>query len=322
MIAAHSSNVTCIQLFANGTRSVSAGGKQVCVWSEADGALVWRTEADRYEVNTVLAHSSGSIISAGSYGTVAVLEGDSGAIRHRVELGQPAAALFELPDGRVVVGDEEYEDLRVLDPRSGELIELDPQGEQGRVVDVRIEGSRLHAVNVFGGCCTYDLETFTFEGRTWGPSGEAIGFVPGRERVLSISEAGAYLWDPSDGTRREQLAFGADPRVAIDPRGARLALANADSLHICSGEGELERTIALVGRVRLLRFSSDGRTLASVIEHDTEGGRSFGVVSFDAASGSQLCEWTSTVWPRALAVGSTQVVIGLNDGTLERVRLG
>src|SRR5512139_1718724 len=99
----HSGRVNLIRPFASATRTVSGGGKQVCVWDAKSGELVWKAEVDRYEVNAVLAHTSGCIVGAGSYGTVMVLDGEDGRVRHTFELGQGGGELFELPDGRVVV---------------------------------------------------------------------------------------------------------------------------------------------------------------------------------------------------------------------------
>lgn len=50
------------QISAGFGRVASAGGKQVCVWSES-GALDWQADADEYEVTNVLAHSSGRVLT-------------------------------------------------------------------------------------------------------------------------------------------------------------------------------------------------------------------------------------------------------------------
>lgn len=97
--AQHTGRVNDIVGFTGTAKTVTGGGKEVCAWDEA-GALVFRVEADRYEVDHVLAHSSGCVVSSGSFGTVAVLEGATGAVRHEhTHEDMPPGALFELPDG-------------------------------------------------------------------------------------------------------------------------------------------------------------------------------------------------------------------------------
>lgn len=317
MSAQHSSRVNVILPTADGARTVSCGGKQVCVWTATSGELVWKVDADQYGVDHVLPHSSGCVVSSGSYGTVAVLEGADGRVRHRLEKEQPAGALFELPDGRVLVGDEEYEDLKILDVVSGEAIDLPSEGEQNPVRWIRAHNTTLEALGPSMGLCRYDLAAGTLLGRVMPPDGETCGLLAG-DRAISFEGDVLTIWSTNDGGVLHRVDGLTDARgVTPSPDGAVMAVQAKDGVTLIdAARGERLRTITYGPWPRITSFSPDGRVLVVVL--GAKGRSSLKV--FEVASGNDLGGWdgdqvsTVTVIPGFL-------LLGRESGNIERLAM-
>lgn len=317
MSAQHGDRVNVIRAFAGGARTVSGGGKQVCVWDQASGELVWKVDADQYGVDDVLAHSSGCVVSAGSYGTVSVLEGTDGRVRHTVEKEQPAGSLFELPDGRVVVGDEEYEDLKILDVTSGEVIDLASEGEQDPVSWVRVHGTTLEALGPMMGLCRYDLATGELLGRVIAPEGENCGLLAG-DRAATFEGDVLTIWSTTDGGVLHRVdgltgASGATP----SPDGTVIAVRAKDGVALVdAARGERLRTIAYGPRPNITSFSPDGRLLVVVLSAKARSS----LKVFEVASGKDLGgrdgDQVSTV---SLIPG--WLLLGKESGAIERLAM-
>jgi WD40 repeat protein len=296
---------------ADATRFFSGGGKQVCAW---DGdKLLWSVEADKYEVNSVLA-AGGRVVSAGSYGTLAVLDGDTGAVRHSRELSSPPGRLFALPDGRVAVADAEYEDLLLLDVETGVTEALEPQGEQGPALGVRASATTLHSVGPLAGACRWDLATRAFLGRAIGPEGEAQNFA-GDALAFTTTETSVHLWQVTDGAVVRTVDGLADVRGgAASPDGERLAIRSKEGVTLIDvATGAVEQRLAAGPFPRLASFSPDGARLAVVVD----GKGTSTVTLFDTATGAEAGGWKgSRVSTLRLLAGV--LLLGLEDGTVVR----
>lgn len=313
----HTGRVNHIAAFVGTTRAVSGGGKQVCAWDDS-GKLAWRVDADQYEVNAVLACASGCVVSSGSHGTLAVLDGATGAVRHTHDLSSmPPGRLFELPGGQVIVADEEYENLRVLDVESGALDELDPQWEQGPALDVRVSGTRLRSIGPMAGSCTWELATRSFGGRVMGPEGEAQGFA-GDELAFTTTEERVTLWRATDGAVVHEWSGLADVRGGVaSPDGARLAIrSKAGVMLLDTATGAIERHIDHGPWPRLTAFSDDGSQLAVV----TDANKRSSLQLVEVASGSVVARWEG-VRVSTLRWVPGVVLLGLEDGNVERLAL-
>lgn len=313
MAAPHSDSITAIRASADGALVATGGGKQACLW--AGPAPRWTVDADQYAVNAVLVHSSGAVVTTGEHGTVAVLDGATGAVRHTLELGKAGGALFELPDGRVVVGLDELDDLFLLDPITGKRRDLAATGEQNTPLEFRVAGGKLRSFGPSLGIATWDLETGAFDGYVHGPDGEGQGFV-GDDRALTKTDDGrAVLWRASDGAVIHELSGIPDLRgAAASPDGARLALRAQDGVHVVdAARGTVERIIALGPWPRRAVFSADSARLGVVV--DARPNSTLTVV--DASTGAPLDTWTGPQIS-ALAVTARETLLGLSDGTLIR----
>lgn len=301
-----------IRALPGGARTASAGGKQVCVWEQ--GALVWKADADRYEVDAVLAHSRGSVISAGTYGTVSVFDGETGAVCHRFELGEAASDLFELPDGRVAVGLDEYEDLRLLDVHTGAVTELAAQGEQGSALDLRVDGDRLETIGPVNGVCRWDLARGVFERRVLGPAGEAVGFA-GKGRAATLEEAALSIWSTDDGALIDRVEGLTELRGAtISPDGTQIAVRmQAGIAFIDVASGTIARTLAYGPFPRIAAFSPDGARLAVV---STKQQRS-SVTLFDVVTGKDVGGWDGEQVSTVTFVPGW-LLLGKESGAIER----
>lgn len=311
MTAQHSGRINSIDGLQGTT--VTGGGKQVCLW-DPQGQLLWKADADKYEVNHVLLHSSGCVVSTGSFGTIAVLDGETGAARHTLtDEMMPPGALFELPDGRVAVGSAEYEDLRLLDVATGALEELEPQGEQGPAMAVRVVDGVLQSLGQ--GLCRWDLTSHAFISRVFGPEGEDLGLV-GDELAFSLSGGGAAIWRTDGGEVVHQIA-GHELRSGVASRdGARIALLGEKGVTLVNVEsGAVERSLEYGPWPRLVCFSDDGALVAVVV-----GNQGSSLKLFQVESGQDLGGWDG---PRisALRLFPRLLLLGLEDGNAQRIAL-
>lgn len=316
MSAQHSGRVNVIRRSPDGTRTVSGGGKQVCVWNAASGELVWKADADRYEVNAVLPHTSGSVVTSGSSGTVSVFGGD-GRLHHSFEKEQPAGALFELPDGRVLVGDDEYEDLKILDVGTGEVIDLPSEGEQNPIRWVRTQGSTLEALGPSMGLCRYDLATRTLLGRVMPPDGETCGLVGG-DRAVTFQDDVVTIWSTTDGGVLHRIDGLTDARGATaSPDGSLIAVRRKDEVTLLdAARGERKRSIPYGAWPRITHFSDDGALLVVVV--DARPRSSLKV--FQVASGNDLGGWDGE---RVASVATIPgwLLLGKESGNIERLAM-
>jgi hypothetical protein len=311
---AHSDEVS--ELSWGGTRLASAGGKQVCVWSSS-GALEWQAEADKYTVNHVLAHSSGRIVTSGAFGTVNVFDATGTLVQSSTDERMLPGRLFELADGRVAVGYDEYEDLRLLDLDTGAFEELEAQGEQGPSIAVRERGGQLFSLGTSAGMVSWNLGTKAFVARIEGPEGEPLGFV-GETLAFSTTAKGAAIWQTSDGNLLHEIAI-ADVRAgSASADGKRLAMHCKEGVVVVDvASGKQERLLAYGPFPRLTSFSPDGTLLAVIVD----GGGKSSLKVFEVATGKDLGGWDGSVRVRSIYFSPGLLLLGKADGNIERLEM-
>lgn len=261
-MSAHSDNVSTLSLSPNAEHVVSTGGREVGLWRFSDGAQLWLVPADKYEATAALVHPSGCVVSAGSFGTVAVLEGDSGRVRHTIELGEAAGGLFQLPDGRVAVGTDEYEDLFLLDVATGQRQDLEAQGEQGSSRGIRVEGNTLASLGLNAGIVRWNLDTLAFIGRVAAPAGECVGWL-GNDRAVTLERGAIVVWQAADGAIAHRIEASEVKQVFPSPDGRHLLATTMTGVILLDGHtGAVVGTLELGFFPRFVRLVDGGAVAA------------------------------------------------------------
>jgi hypothetical protein len=311
---AHSGPVSQIRV-GNG-RLVSSGGKQVCVWNET-GALAWQADADKYEVTNVLAHSSGRVVTSGSFGSVSVFDPTGKLIASSVDERNQPGRLFELADGRVLVGLDEYEDLRFVDLETAALDPLEAQGEQSRALEIRHRGDEVASLGPAAGVTRWSLSSKAFLVRVMGPPGEALGFV-GETLAFSSTAKGAAIWQTADGSLVHEIAIADVRSGSASADGKRIAMHCKKGVSLIDAvSGKEERLLPYEPFPRLTAFAPDGSRLAVVFDQ----GKASSVAVVDPASGSELATWRGSVRANALGFVAGGLFIGKSDGSVERLSI-
>jgi hypothetical protein len=308
----HSDAVT--QISVGASRLASAGGKQVCVWSES-GALEWQADADKYEVTNVLAHSSGRVLTSGSFGTVSVFDSKGKALASSTDERNQPGRLFELADGRVLVGLDEYEDLRLVDTETAKLDPLEAQGEQSRALEIKQRGDEVQSLGPAAGIVRWSLATKAFLSRVMGPPGEALGFV-GETLAVSITAKGCAIWQTADGSLAYEIAIADVRGGSASADGKRVAMrCKAGVVVLDVASDKQERLLAYGPFPRLTKFSADGSRLAVVFDQ----GQASTIALVDLATGSEAATWRGSQRVTALAFLGDALFFGRAGGGVERL---
>ncbi len=302
------------QISAGIGRVASAGGKQVCVWSES-GALGWDAQADKYEVTNVLAHSSGRVLTSGSFGTVCVFDDGGKLLASSTDERSPPGGLFELADGRVLVGLDEYEDVRLVDLETALLDPLEAQGEQSRALEIKQRGDEVASLGPAAGIVRWSLASKAFLSRVMGPPGEALGFV-GETLAFSTTAKGCAIWQTADGSLVHEIAI-ADVRAgSASADGKRVAMhCKLGVVVVDVASGKQERSLDYGPFPRLTKFSSDGSRLAVVFDK----GQASTIAIVDLATGNEATTWRGSQRVTALAFLGDALFFGRADGGVERL---
>lgn len=141
--------------------------------------------------------------------------------RKEISSGGIDAAVF-MPDGRVVASDTQRR-LRVYDPGGAVLADLELPG---RVMSLRIDGTRLVTIPIYPGTATppvlVDLEHYRVIAELVGHIGRVFSarWVAGGRIITAGSDGTARLWEGSTGrlrqTYRGSSRFLADATLAHD----------------------------------------------------------------------------------------------------------
>jgi WD40 repeat protein len=170
--------------------------------------------------------------------------------RKEISSGGIDAAVF-MPDGRVVASDTQRR-LRVYDPGGAVLADLELPG---RVMSLRIDGTRLVTIPIYPGTATppvlVDLEHYRVIAELVGHIGRVFSarWVAGGRIITAGSDGTARLWEGSTGRLRQTY------------RGSSRFLADATLAH--------DGLVMAGGADGLLRFwdASTGRPLWTMLAH-------------------------------------------------------
>jgi len=206
---------------AAGDRAAIARGNAVEVY-ELPGGRLLQTIAHRAPVNAVAFATTGRDLVSGAVDGSLLVARDNGAVLALpISTGGIDAAAL-LPDGRVIASDAQRR-LRVYDTGGGVLADLELPG---RVMSLRIDGTRLVTVPIYPGSAAppvlLDLERYRVIAQLAGHVGEVFSarWVAGGQIITAGGDGTARLWDGSTGQLRKTYRGGsrflADATLAPD----------------------------------------------------------------------------------------------------------
>lgn len=186
------------------------------------------------------------------------------------------AAAFS-PDGKTLAGGNEKNEIKLWDPRTGEVKRV-LKGHEGAVSSLAIspDGNTLVSGSLDETARVWDLQTGSQKAVLEKHAGGGLSSVALSPdgRMLAIGAGDTLeLWDAATNKLKQTLAGhkAAVNSVCFSADGQMLASASDDgTIKIWDARtGEIQRTLAGAGKPRTVSFAPDGQTLAGAGDNGT-----------------------------------------------------
>lgn len=292
--------ISTIAYAPDGKRMAVASSNKIWLWSPATGKILRTLEGHEGTVSTMSYSPDGKSLIAGSYdGTVRFWDPMNGKEQRRLSIGKGWVERVALsPDGKTLAvwGEATSRRIQLLNAVTGaKLRTIEVPCDQPGVIAIRLslrfspDSKTLYACNGnHVSLLRWDATTgkaLPFSGEHDGGLADVAVCSDGRSVMAATLDESLYLWETATGQKRlVSKDAGLADTVAFSPDGRLLAVVNVgNSVHIRGDEVipkgvETREQVRLIrvadgkvirrftghlGGIVCLRFSPDGRTLAS-----------------------------------------------------------